>query len=271
MAVRRGAGSHRILLAEDDPIGRLVALEQIRGLGYHVDAVGTGTEVLAALGESSYDLVLMDCQMPELDGYETTRRIRREEADDRHLPIVALTAHAMSGDREKCLAAGMDGYLSKPYREKKLAETLRGWLVGEEDDADPGKEEGGATDETGGDGAGPLDPEYLRELRTMTSAGGDDLIVRAGSTFLAQKEEYLTGLREAHDAGDADRLESVAHSLKGSAGAVGAMGLSSLASEVVNLARRGQLTPIGEGLARLETEFDRVEKALRQIIDGGAG
>jgi len=268
MALRRGAGKHRILLAEDDPIGRLVALEQIRGLGYHVDAVGTGAEVLEALEEHSYDLVLMDCQMPELDGYETTRRIRRQEAEDRHLPIVALTAHAMSGDREKCLAAGMDGYLSKPYREKKLADTLRGWLVGGEDDPAPGRREGGGTEGSGSGGTEPLDPEYLRELRDMTSAGGDDLVVRAGGTFLEQKEGYLAGLREAHGDGDADRLESIAHSLKGSAGAVGAMGLSDLASEVVDLARRGQLVPVAEELIRLESEFQRVERALREIIDG---
>ena len=122
------SSGRRILLAEDDRVSQLIGLTQIAALGYEADVAANGHEVLEALERHPYDLVLMDCQMPGLDGYETTRRIRKREVGHHHTPIIALTAHAMEGDREKCLAAGMDDYLTKPYREKALAEVLATWL-----------------------------------------------------------------------------------------------------------------------------------------------
>jgi PAS domain S-box-containing protein len=118
-----------ILLAEDNPVNQVVGEGYLRRLGYRVDVAANGFEVLEALERRRYDLVLMDCQMPELDGYETTRRIRGRESENgaeagRRLPVVALTAHALKGDREKCLAAGMDDYISKPFRESELAAVL---------------------------------------------------------------------------------------------------------------------------------------------------
>ncbi len=123
-------GRYRLLLAEDNPINQLVALGQLEVLGYAADAAGNGHEVLRAMGRRHYDLVLMDCQMPELDGYETSRRIREAEslAGKHPVPIIAVTAHAMKGDREKCLAAGMNDYLSKPFRQDDLAAMLARWL-----------------------------------------------------------------------------------------------------------------------------------------------
>ena len=118
----------RLLLAEDNPVNQMVAVHQLKSLGFEVDAVGDGAEVLKALEQNNYDLVLMDCQMPHLDGYETTRRIRRREPPTEHVPIIAVTAHAFAEDREKCLAAGMDDYLSKPFRERDLVALLARWL-----------------------------------------------------------------------------------------------------------------------------------------------
>ena len=119
---------HEILVVEDNDVNRVVILSQLEGLGYRADAVENGLEALDALDGKSYDLILMDCQMPELDGYEATRRIRRRESDDRDLPIIAVTAHAMKGDREKCLACGMDDYLAKPFQTSQLSALLTRWL-----------------------------------------------------------------------------------------------------------------------------------------------
>ena len=118
----------RLLLAEDNEVNQIVALSQLEALGYPVDAVSNGIEVLEALDRSTYDLVLMDCQMPELDGYETTRRLRRLDTSYRDLPVIAVTAHAMKGDREKCLAAGMNDYIAKPFQQKELISVLDRWL-----------------------------------------------------------------------------------------------------------------------------------------------
>jgi signal transduction histidine kinase/CheY-like chemotaxis protein len=120
--------SCRFLLAEDNPVNRLVACRQLEALGYRVDAVENGVEVLAALDRERYDLVLMDCQMPELDGYETTRRIRQRESVGEQIPVIAVTAHAMKGDRERCLAVGMNDYISKPFRKEELVAVLDRWL-----------------------------------------------------------------------------------------------------------------------------------------------
>ena len=125
---------YRILVAEDNQVNALVAVEQLRDLGYDAEAVNNGCELLDTVAQSSWDLVLMDCQMPKLDGYETTRRLRRREAEtgSQRMPVIAVTAHAMKGDREKCLAAGMDDYLSKPFRSEELETILRRYLPGGE-------------------------------------------------------------------------------------------------------------------------------------------
>ncbi|MEM7587380.1 MAG: ATP-binding protein [Acidobacteriota bacterium] len=126
---RKASGRFRILLAEDNPIIQLVVTEQLTALGSTVRRATTGREALALLEREAFDLVLMDCQMPELDGYQATRRIRqREIGGGQHLPVIALTAHAMAGDREKCLAAGMDDHLPKPFTEAQLLAVLDRWL-----------------------------------------------------------------------------------------------------------------------------------------------
>ncbi len=122
----------RILVAEDEWANQIVTVRELEYMGYQVDAVATGHEVLAALDQRRYDLVLMDCQMPDLDGYETTRRIRHRDDDSRQIPVIAVTAHALQGDRDKCLAAGMDDFLSKPFRETELAKVVDQWLAGRE-------------------------------------------------------------------------------------------------------------------------------------------
>ncbi len=127
-AGRDPAATSQVLVAEDDPVSSFVVTQMLTSLGYQVRAVGDGESALAALAVERFDLVLIDCQMPGLDGYETTRRLREQEAGARHTPVVALTAHAMRGDRERCLAAGMDDYLAKPVSQEALARTVERWV-----------------------------------------------------------------------------------------------------------------------------------------------
>ncbi len=118
-----------ILVVEDNVVNQKVATAMLSRLGHEVAVVSNGVEAVAALDENRYDVVFMDCQMPEMDGYEATREIRRREGDRRHTPIIAMTANAMKGDREKCLDAGMDDFMSKPIRREMIVEALARWTV----------------------------------------------------------------------------------------------------------------------------------------------
>lgn len=128
--VPRPPGGWHILAVEDEPISQLILSTTVRSLGHRVDTANNGREALEALERESFDLILMDCQMPEIDGYEATRRLRLQEPS-RAVPVVAVTAHASSGDRERCLAAGMDDYLTKPYSKEELAAVIERWLAAE--------------------------------------------------------------------------------------------------------------------------------------------
>jgi CheY-like chemotaxis protein len=126
-AVAQDGARSRVLLAEDNPVNQLVAKRMLALLGCDVDVAETGKAVLRLLDSGTYDLILMDCMMPEMDGYEATAEIRRREVAGRHIPIIAMTANAMEGDRERCLTAGMDDYVSKPISRDSLKAALDRW------------------------------------------------------------------------------------------------------------------------------------------------
>jgi hypothetical protein len=131
------ASATRILVVEDSPVNRVVTVSMLERAGFHVTAVNDGVEALEALSTTRYDVVLMDCQMPNLDGYEATRELRRREGEGRHTPVIAMTAHAMDSDRERCIAAGMDDYLTKPVRAAVLTTALERWIASTAAPAEP--------------------------------------------------------------------------------------------------------------------------------------
>ena len=257
--------SRRVLVVEDEKVNRVVAIRLLEHLGYRAEAVDNGRMALAAVERGSFDLVLMDCQMPGLDGYTTTRLIRQREGGDRHTPIVAVTAHALQGDREKCLAAGMDDYLAKPFREAELDAVLGRWLAP--------RASGGRS--RLGDPSQALDREMLETLRRLDGQAASGLLSRAIEDFLQQESPKLDAMRRA--LGSANHLDLVetAHSLCGSAGSLGALRLARLCGEIVDLAQYNTSSDcLNECQLRLrdvEMEFDRAVAELRQVLNEPPG
>jgi signal transduction histidine kinase/ligand-binding sensor domain-containing protein/CheY-like chemotaxis protein len=219
----RVAGVLRVLVVEDNAVNRDVARGLLEGLGCQVDVAADGAEALDAWEQTLYDVVLMDCQMPHVDGYEATRRVRAGEGSGRRTPIIGLTASAMKGDRERCLAAGMDDYLPKPVRPGDLEAILHRWAGG----ARAG--EVVAEARMGEDGGGPLDPVVFGDLRSFTSAG---FLIEAIDRFLSETPARIEVLHDARERGDAEFFMRRAHSLRGSAAILGALRLMKLAAQL---------------------------------------
>jgi PAS domain S-box-containing protein len=247
----------RILVAEDNALNQEVALRQLRRLGYAAEAVANGREVLGALAYSHYDLVLMDCQMPELDGYAATAEIRRREGASRHTPIIAMTANALEGDREQCLKAGMDDYLSKPVKQGDLAVILARWLPAPSLAAEAACQEEAATER-----GEPLDTSVLESLRALQAEGESDLLLRLIDLFFHHAPLRLKALGEALAQGNAQALVQAAHSLKGICGNLGAREMAALCDELEKQGRAGALSRAEALLAQLGEEYARVCRAL---------
>jgi CheY-like chemotaxis protein/HPt (histidine-containing phosphotransfer) domain-containing protein len=253
------------VLAEDNVVNQRVAQEMLQQLGYQVDIAANGREAVAACADDDYAAVLMDCQMPELDGYEATAAIRRREGGDlqgRHTPIIAMTANALEGDRERCLAAGMDDYLPKPVTTEKLVAVLQRWMPR---DGSPAAGPEGADSGAGvpDDGGESIDQTVLAGLRGLQQPGAPDLLSQLIELFLGDAAPRLAGLAQAVAQGDAHALERQAHTLKGSSANIGARRLARLCEDLELLGRSGELGRAPGVLTELEAEFDRVRAALR--------
>jgi signal transduction histidine kinase/DNA-binding response OmpR family regulator len=239
----------RVLVAEDNPVNQKVAIRQLERLGFTADAVANGVEAVEAVSRGGYALVLMDVQMPEMDGFAAAREIRRRRLT---IPIVALTANALSGDRERCLEAGMDDYLSKPIVETELMRVLQAYIVA----APPGA--------TIDNGPPPLNEETLANLREL-SGGDDDFIRELALLYLGDAPERLADIRGAVMRGDAHAMSESAHALKSGSGNVGAMPVHALCQKIEMLGRGGTTQGADALLRELEREYARVERRLREV------
>src|SRR5215211_5004607 len=242
----RAVGRARVLVAEDNPVNQKVATRMLESLGYRADVAKDGREALEALARNPYGAVLMDVQMPEMDGYEATAEIRRCEEDrGPRTPVIAMTANAMQGDREKALKTGMDDYVSKPVKSEELAAVLRRWIP------EPADGSWGSED--------PLDPGVLASLREL---GDPDFISEIAQMFLDDASSRLAALREAVEGDDASSVRHIAHTLKGSSGNMGATRMAAICAELQDVGASGNLARAPELLGRLEEEFERARPAL---------
>jgi CheY-like chemotaxis protein len=232
----------RILLAEDHPVGQRVATAMLENLGFRVDVVADGAEAVRAATVARYDAVLMDCQLPVLDGFEATAAIRQLQATTRRTPIIAVTASDGRTGFEQCLTAGMDDFLTKPLSLQTLAAVLNRWT---------------------GDGSPVLDAVIIERLERVGRAAGEDLVGQLTTLFLDDADTQIEALRAALAADDAEAVARPAHALSGSSANVGATHLAQLCSTLSKNGAVGDLAGGAALLHALEVELGRVRAALR--------
>ncbi|EDY19308.1 multi-sensor hybrid histidine kinase [Chthoniobacter flavus Ellin428] len=240
----------RILVAEDNAVNQRVALGQLRKLGYRADVAGNGFEALQALSQIAYDIVLMDCHMPEMDGYEATLAIRQREKGTQRAWIIAMTANAISGDREQCLAAGMDDYVSKPVRTADLADALerarnRGSVQAEES---------------------AIDSNAIAELETLPAENGENLLLNLIRLFIRNAPQAIGEMDAGLNTADGRAVRLAAHQLKGSCSQFGAHRLEALCAQLERIGQTGSLESADELLSQAEGELQRVISALESKL-----
>jgi signal transduction histidine kinase/DNA-binding response OmpR family regulator len=243
-----------ILVAEDNIVNQKVAVRQLQKLGYRADAVADGREALEALLRIPYDLVLMDCQMPEMDGYEATGEVRRREGTTKHTPIVAMTANALEGDREKCLAAGMDDYISKPVKQEELGRVLDRLLSANRIIE--------AAFQESMEAPAPVD------LQRLSQALGDepDELHEILDIYLAQMTRNLKELDIAITTGDGHLVELIAHNSGGTSANCGMIAVVASLRELETMGRDNQLVGAEALAATVGREFERIKSFLQENL-----
>lgn len=242
------AQSKLILLAESDVVNERVARRQLENLGYHVASVSNGPEAVAALGGTAYDLVLMDCAMPEMDGLSTTREIRRREGTIKHTTIVAMTAHGLKGDRENCLAAGMDDYISTPLRPSDLENLLERIFAGPND-----LSQSEAEAETL---PPPVDLEHINEAMGEDTSEILDLYVTGTTQDLAK-------LAKAIQTNNVEEVDQIAHNCAGTSATCGMVAIVPMFRALEKAGREGNLDKASEYLDEAKRQFERIRLFLK--------
>jgi signal transduction histidine kinase/DNA-binding response OmpR family regulator/HPt (histidine-containing phosphotransfer) domain-containing protein len=280
----------RILLAEDNAVNQMVAVRMLEKLGYRGDVAANGLEVLEALSRIPYAAVLMDCQMPEMDGFEATASIRNAEREMRtgevstsflphpaalrRIPIIAMTANAMQGDRERCLAAGMDDYIAKPVKLQDLERALQRWIPSGEAEPAGSAREAPTTDLPTGrpsprpeepTSQPPLDSDVLAELLAMAGEDDPEFLPGLLEQFFHDTTALLAEIRKAVERGDARTLEKTAHCLKSSCRNLGANPMAHLCAQLEEYGRAGSPHEAMILFKQLENELERVQHALESL------
>ncbi len=260
--------SAHILLVEDNPVNQEVAQYMMLGFGCSVDLAENGLEALNAVEQNTYDLVLMDCMMPEMDGYEATAEIRRRQnaALLPHFPIIAITANAIEGDREKCLIAGMDDYIAKPFKVGSLHRVIRTWAKkGSAITVDNGLPVA-AIPKTAQTSPSRINPHALEEIRSLDPNQGNAFLQNIISMYLSSADKHLHTLEAAWAVGDINTICSISHTLKSSSNQVGAQLLAELCLEVELEARNHRYDVTGQSLEGIKQEFANTQAALGSFI-----
>ena len=267
--------SAQILVAEDYPANQMVVERILKTMGCQVDMVDNGQQAIDAMALKTFDIVFMDCQMPVLDGYEAAGAIRTIESDSQkklRTPIVALTANALSGDREKCLAAGMDDYLTKPFNRRQIHDMLRSWLpeslILTEGEAveTPGLSLLKQTEVPVSTETEVLDPKFLRQL--IGTDGEDDMefIAQLKDVFVHSGKDILQSLHQAIKNAEEETVRQLAHGFKSTSANVGASQLADLCKSMEQMGRENQLNQAPLLLEQMEDEYVRVHTALVDLL-----
>ncbi|MGB3650353.1 MAG: response regulator, partial [Rivularia sp. (in: cyanobacteria)] len=254
-----------ILLVEDMPLNQKVALHMLQRLGYHADVASNGLEALSCLRHQDYDLVFMDVQMPEMDGLQATRHICKEWLPPLRPWIVAITANAMHGDREECLNAGMNDYISKPIRVDALIEIFNNYKnLQQPSDRDSDSTAVVKKEKSESSALAVIDTDIWQDLKDMAGDDADEMMAELIDSYLEDAPPKLQGISRALDKDDAESLRNSAHALRSLSITIGALSLASVCTQLETIGRSGTTFGASTLVNKLDTEYQRVEKALQQ-------
>jgi CheY-like chemotaxis protein/HPt (histidine-containing phosphotransfer) domain-containing protein len=255
-----------LLLVEDNVINQKVALAMLTSVGYQVDTAPNGAAAVEAVAAQAYDAILMDCQMAEMNGYEATAAIRAMQGAELRTPIIAMTAGARPEDRERCLAAGMDGYLAKPVSKPVLLAKVARFLKPENTPPATRPQVDPASLESQSAGESAVDAAIIAELRALSEDADPDFLPELVSQFVSDTDTRLNLLRGALDAGDTLSAGSIAHSIKGSSGTLGGRRLALSCGRLEKKAIAGHLVA-GQGeLREVEDEYQELRRTLAREL-----